>query len=274
VKAIYVSIWLSGTAAFESVVSAGYNLVILAFLVDGSPAGGASAWNSLGSSLQASVISNAHSDGARIIISTGGSTETAYGSYSGAQYGTNAANWAVANQLDGVDFDLENFGAGFVYGSWSTATTVSWVASATNTARSILGSNAIITHAPQPPYFTSWGNDAYGSVYSQANSINFLLIQYYNNGQTNTYSTMFQGSTGSTIDEIYNNFGIPLSKLVAGQPLTVADVGAAYQSYVLTASQFHSLVSQAQSSLGWNAGVMGWQWHNGTFNQQWISTVY
>jgi hypothetical protein len=35
----------------------------------------------------------------------------------------------------------------------NTTQTIQWVADATNAARGILGTNKIITHAPQPPYF-------------------------------------------------------------------------------------------------------------------------
>ena len=35
----------------------------------------------------------------------------------------------------------------------TTAETIQWVADATNAARNVLGSTALVTHAPQPPYF-------------------------------------------------------------------------------------------------------------------------
>ena len=100
------------------------------------------------------------------------------------------ARWVVQNNLDGMDFDLENFGSEFGFGGispllssptsplfisftyvsfsslflfslpffllplgLSTTQMVQWVADATNGARGILGSSRIITHAPQPPYF-------------------------------------------------------------------------------------------------------------------------
>ena len=49
----------------------------------------------------------------------GGATDSPYSSTTGAAYGSAVANWVVANNLDGVDFDLENFGRDFTFGCMS-----------------------------------------------------------------------------------------------------------------------------------------------------------
>jgi len=273
VKALYVDSGFNYNnpgSTFESVVSAGYNLVILAFLVSGQEYDAVQAWGGFGAGNQQSTINWFHSNNARLTVSAGGSTDTPYGSFSGTSYGTTAAQWAQANHLDGVDFDLENFGGGFTASGMGTSATVQWVAEATNAARNILGSNAIITHAPQFPYFGSgygFGN-GYGLVYEQAPSINFFLIQYYNNGASDTFSEIFESLNGGSISEIART-GIPLNKLVVGKPVISSD-----GNDWISASAFHSIVSQAQSQLGWNAGVMGWQWHDSNTNSQWINTIY
>ncbi len=52
--------------------------------------------------------------------SLGGATDTPYNKFTGAAYGTQIANWADEKYLDGVDFDLENFGSGFRAGCTSS----------------------------------------------------------------------------------------------------------------------------------------------------------
>jgi len=276
VKAIYVDIgfsWSDPASSFRSIVDAGYNLVILAFLVSGAPYDAASAWLGMGSTAQLATISYAHTHNARIIVSAGGSTDTPYNAQTGTQYGTAAANWAVANNLDGLDFDLENFGSGFTGGSLSSAATITWVVDATNAARSILTSSRIITHAPQAPYFgpSNGYNNAYPQIYARATSINFLLVQYYNSPPYfTTYAQLFTSSGGGSVQEIVAE-GVPQSKIVVGKTVLSGDGGSS--SYV-SASTLHSWFATALSQYGWNTGVMGWQWHDPTTNGAWISTVY
>jgi len=272
-KALYIDQginWNNPATTFKSVVDAGYNLVILAFVVSGKPYDAAAAWDQLTSSVQNETIAYAHSKGARITVSAGGSTDSPYNTFTGTQYGQAVANWAKARHLDGVDFDLENFGPGFTAGSHNAAESIAWVASATNAAREILGASATITHAPQPPYFGASNGfaDGYTQIYKQAPSIDFLLVQYYNNGPATTYADIFTNGGGS-VKEIAS-YGIPLSKIVVGKPVNSNDAGGGY----VTASSLHSIFTQAKSDLGWDAGVMGWQWHDGTTNANWIKAIY
>jgi len=262
----------------ESMVNAGFNYILLAFHVSGTPKYAASTWGGLGGSAQQSAVSYAHSHGARVVVSAEGSEDAPYWKSSGASYGTTVANWAKANNLDGVDFDLENIGGGFTYSgngaNLDTAQMVQWIADATNNARSILGASAIISHAPQPPYFGvnhGWAN-GYPQVYQAAPSINYLLVQYYNNDDppgVNTYNQIFVSDNGGAVEEIVGE-GIPLGKIVVGKPVESGDADSGY----ISASTFHSIVAEAQSSLGWNSGVMGWVWHDPTTNGDWISTIY
>ncbi len=57
--------------------------------------------------------------------------------------------------------------------------------------------------------------------------------------------------------EINSYAGVPLEKIVIGKPL---DADAAANGY-MTASALAECVTQAEA-LGWNAGVMFWEWTN------------
>jgi len=276
-KAIYIDIgidWNDPSTTFKSVADAGYNLLILAFMVSGKPYDAQAAWAQITN--QQEVASYIHGKNARITVSAGGSTDSPYGSFSGSSYGTTLAKWAVANHLDGVDFDLENFGPGFTGGGLSVNQTIQWVADATNAARSVLGPSGLITHAPQPPYFgTKAGfNDAYGRIYKLAPSIDYLLIQYYNNGKATTYDSIFTSANGGSIIEISKNDSIPLSKLVVGKPVTNSGADGGGVDYYVPPATLRTFFQQASSNLGWNTGVMGWQWHSPSLNKDWISQIY
>jgi hypothetical protein len=81
----------------------------------------------------------------------------------------------------------------------------------------------IVSHAPQHPYFTS----SFGNIYTQLiqqypSFIDFLNIQYYNNGPSQAFQEIFIQSDSSqpmtSILELHQNKNIPLSKLVMGKP--------------------------------------------------------
>jgi len=273
-KSLYIDSginWQNPATTFKEVVDAGYNLVILAFFVSGKPADAAAAWAQLSGQVQNETIQYAHSKGARITVSAGGATDSPYNQFSGNEYGSAVANWAKKSGLDGVDFDLENFGGGFRAGSHNTADSIQWVVDATNSARSILGEEAIITHAPQPPYFgpNNGFSDAYTQIYKKAPSISFLLVQYYNNGPAGTYAEIFTSANGGAVKEIAS-YGVPLSKIVVGKPVNSNDAGGGY----VAPATLHNFFAQAQKDLGWDAGVMGWEWHDSNTNANWIKTIF
>jgi len=256
----------------QQMADAGYNLILLAFHVAGQPKYASQVWHGLGATTQQNVANYIHNKGGRIVVSAAGSEESPYGKYTGTAYGTAVANFAKSNHLDGVDFDLENIGGNFQSGGMSTSQTVQWIADATNAARNILGANAIITHAPQTPYFgTNHGfADGYTKVYKAAPSINYLLVQFYNNdGGLTSFSSIFTSDSGGAVMEIANG-GVPLNKIVVGKPVASDDADTGYVS----PSNLHSFVSQAKSQYGWTGGVMGWVWHDQSTNTNWIKTIY
>lgn len=275
VKAIYIDdkCW-APDFSFNQLVDAGYNLIILAFFVNTVSLDCTIAWGSMGQDRQKATIQYAHSKGARIILSSGGATDFPYNLISGAAYARSAAQWAVNNNLDGIDFDLENFGRDFTFAGMSTDAVLNWVVDATNTARTIMGANAVICHAPQPPYFGNFGwANGYGKLYQRAPHIDFFLVQYYNNGPTNTYETIFiSNSNGASVTQIAA-LGIPMSKIVVGKPVHTSDIGDLSQGYN-TAAELNAMFARAKRELGWNTGVMGWQWLAVSSNTAWINTIY
>ena len=119
--------------------------------------------------------------------------------------------FAAENHLDGVDFDLENFGPGLNFGSISSATIIDWITKATIACKEAMVRNGlssgIITHAPQAPYFGKIGSNienpwtllsgGYTAIYqSCGDKIDWFNIQFYNQGTTcyTSYNSLFINS--------------------------------------------------------------------------------
>ena len=101
----------------------------------------------------------------------------------------------IKNKLDGVDIDYEDTAA-FQSGIGET-----WLITLTKTLRNKLP-NAIITHAPQAPYFGGvflYPQQAYLKVHREIGSeIQFYNVQFYNQDTSpyNTATTLFNVSGG------------------------------------------------------------------------------
>jgi len=287
VKAIYIDWhldWNNPQNTLLAAVNAGYNVIITAFYLSGSgPTDFAQAWAALNTSTKQSTMSQAHSKGAVVLISLGGSTDSPY-SQDAHALGVKVGQWAKAQYLDGVDFDLENIAPGFKVGSLSTASTIDWFGNVTVGAANGFGSGAVITHAPQAPYFgpvgssTTWvgTTGGYTAVYKRvANYITFFNVQFYNQGSSCyvDYAGLFQKSCSTfpstSVGEIASA-GIPLSKIVIGKPVTTADASNGW----LSGSSLNSLFSQAKSATSWNAGLMGWVWNDQATCTSWVKAVY
>lgn len=119
----------------------------------------------------------------------------------------------IRNQLDGVDIDWEDTAAFQSTAGGGEA----WLIKFTNQLRSKLPS-AIITHAPQAPYFggvSLYPNNAYLAVeQAVGSSIQFYNVQFYNQGSTpyNTSYSLFNVSggwaPGTSVNEIIAK-GVP-----------------------------------------------------------------
>ncbi len=110
-------------------------------------------WATTSPASQVATMAYAHARGAVVLVAAGGATDLPYAIVTGAAYGTAAATFAVSNQLDGVDFDLENFGPGLAAAGLSAAASIQWVTDATVAARAVLGPTRLISHAPQGAVF-------------------------------------------------------------------------------------------------------------------------
>ena len=83
-------------------MDAGFNIILLAFyLGSAGPVDAALEWQQVPQNVQKSTMAYAHSKGAIVVVSAGGATDVPYTQFTGAQYGSAVANWAMANNLDG-----------------------------------------------------------------------------------------------------------------------------------------------------------------------------
>lgn len=154
VKAVYVNArgvdWENPDVVVRTMADAGVSMIILAFyLSDLGAVDLPGVWEKMTPARQIAAVAYAHARGAVVLVSAGGSTDLPYLVMNGSTLGHNVATWAVANNLDGVDFDLENFGQGFAYEPLTEAQTIQWVVDASIAARNVLCAQRFITHAPQ-----------------------------------------------------------------------------------------------------------------------------
>lgn len=122
-----------------------------------------------------------------------------------------------------------------------------------------------ISHAPQPPYFTPQFGNVYTLIYQKYNQyFDFLNIQYYNNGPSQTFEHIFVKSDASitpltSVLELINK-GIKSSYIVVGK--TVPNESNSSNGYI-DLTKMAKIVQQAyntQSLASWssNGGVMIW----------------
>jgi chitinase len=273
-----------------NIVDGGYNVIVLAFYLADAATDILQAWAGLNCCTLNSTIAYAHSKGAIVLATAGGSEVTPYTLDANA-YAMGVVNFVQQYRLDGIDFDLEKLHQTCTSPGLTASAVIQWMVTATKKARSLLGPLAIITHAPQAPYFGAVGGSGwagstgcYTAVWLQCvtgtiNAISWFNMQYYNQGATcyTSYTSLFVESNaggvcppfpGTSVSEIVS-YGVPLTAMVIGKPLRSDDAGSGY----VAPAQLHTYLQQAQVSLSWNAGVMVWSWHNSD-GPTWIATVY
>jgi chitinase len=284
-KVIYIDFrnvnWNNGAQTVLDAVDAGFNVVILAFYLSGSgPADMATVWAALPDATKVETMNQVHAKGAVVLVAVGGATDSPYSS-DAQRLGTIAGEWARSQHLDGVDFDLEDVAAGFTVGGKSTEETINWFVTVTDACKTALGSDGIITHAPQAPYFGAVGSSGwtgpsggYTTIESRTSNIDFYNVQFYNQGLNcyTDYNGLFKSSCsnfpGTSVAEIHAA-GIPLEKIVVGKPVTIGDAGNGYVEPAALGGHFR----QAASELGWNAGIMGWQWGEKNTLTSWLNGI-
>lgn len=289
----YLSIdWNNPGNTIKQAVDAGFNIINLAFYIQNGPADMAFAWSNLDQSTQIEISNYAHSKGAKILVSAGGATDNTMYDKDPFQYAMTVCKWALDNNLDGVDYDLEDIQPGFLISNKNTQDTYNWFKILNETSRQILGSNRIISHAPQAPYLAQPGqlgtwpgiDGGYVKVFNDVKNtakIDFFNIQFYNQGNDNynTYEKIFINSginfPYSSIYEISNQNdlinGLPIDKLVYGTYLQSND-GSGFHDPTL----IKQYMEQANKDLNWNSGTMLWLW-NTTGNPTaitWYNTIY
>ncbi|AYV76418.1 MAG: chitinase-like protein cluster D [Terrestrivirus sp.] len=293
--------WNDPTPAIKDAINTGYNVINLAFYLSKNPrlnppAPGptdvAEVWGNLSQELQKQTIDYAHERGAKILVSAGGGTDETVYEMDPATFAGLVCRWAIDNNLDGVDYDLEYIQNGFLIPGKTSDETYEWFKQLNITSRTILGPDRIISHAPQAPYLSQPGHSGtwagtlggYVKVFNDAKnnggSIDYLNIQFYNQGDTyNSYQTIFiDGAPNfpfSAINQVATQgpnieiLPIPLGSLVYG---TYLHDGSGFHD----PEQIKQFMARANNELGWNAGTMLWLWDTtGDPNaKQWFEIIY
>jgi len=270
----------------------GFNLIVLAFWLPSTglpdPFSALDKWTLLPGTTKIFIMDTAHTLGAKIILSAGGATEATVYNLNPATVATQACNVALAQLLDGVDWDLENIQQNFIVPGKNSAQLLSWFQTLGTTSRTILGPSKIITHAPQVPYLCpAWvqpgGSNGYYQVYANNPDIDILLVQYYNQtAQFNSYTTIFKVGPPdfplSAIEEIHTfSTPIPLNKIVLGAYLQNITTDTGFPASLPNIPlQWRNWINQAYNDFSWNAGMMVWQYHpNGAPTAQtWVQTIF
>jgi len=251
---------------------AGYNVLVLSFLLSSGAADQAQAWAQKSDSERSTIKGQYSAAGISIIVSLFGSTETP--TTSGADPVDTAnkmAAWVKQYNLDGVDVDYEDFQAMNV----GDGKAEKWLTSFTQQLRTQLPQGSyILTHAPVATWFSpkKFGGGAYLNVNSAVgNLIDWYNLQFYNQGPTeyttcdNMLTTSSDGWPNSAVFQIAAS-GVPLSKLVIGKPATEGDASNGFMS----TDTFATCLAQANSK-GWDAGVMVWEFPDA--NAAWIQNT-
>lgn len=255
-------------ASLQKVIRSGYNIVNLAFYqydsIDEYSALGH--FLSLSEQDRQSIVDDAHFNNVRLFISVGGAIgSSTLQDGTVKQIGDEILQIVQSNHLDGIDFDVE------VSSLFSKISDITKYVKAQSPS-------LYISHAPQSANFgDNRGADTdYFTVYANCgDSIDFLNVQFYNQGCTHTsYDEIFNPyrydcwnlvwiSTGKQTCE---EFGcvIPLRKLVVGKPID-GDAYFAGNGYVdpSTLRTFFEQAAQPidQGGMDWNTGLMIWEYN-------------
>lgn len=255
-------------ASLQKVINSGYNIVNLAFYqydsIDEYSALGH--FLSLSEQDRQSIVNDAHSKNVKLFVSAGGavgSSTLQQGTVE--QIGDEILQVVQSNHLDGIDFDVE---------LPSLFSKISDITKYVKTKSPSL----YISHAPQSANFqdNKGAPSDYFTVYQNCgDSIDFLNVQFYNQGCTHTsYDEIFNPyrydcwnlvwiSTGK---QACKDFGcvIPLNKLVVGKPIN-GDRYFAGNGYVDPSTLYTFFQQAAQpidkGGMDWKTGLMIWEYN-------------
>ena len=278
----------------KQVVDSGFNIIMLAFLQGSNgyqPVDAFVAWNKLSPSLKQETLDYAHSKGAKILLSIGGAMDHIDGSWGNEsgmdmngmifqgdqvarEYARFAAQAVLDNRLDGLDYDFElhpgNFGP-FRQGYMKT-----FLEETHKKSREMLpiSDGYIISHAPMGPYASVWAGENKGYVEFMLNyqdEIDFIAVQYYNQGIYSSYDTTFKSvvgtwAEGSSVKEL-KEAGIKIEKLVVGKPVSTSAGSTGY----MAPHTLQGYGCQAKEEFGFIGGFMTWMYHN---TKKWESAAW
>ncbi|NET46850.1 glycosyl hydrolase family 18 protein [Okeania sp. SIO2B3] len=267
--------WPPGVAVDDILETKGnINELIVAFWTESVPIGGSAAeWirgenGAFGNTEVA--VQRFHDAGITVLIGAGGANEAPVtdNPEDGRRYGEAVGQFALDYNFDGVDFDIENFAVG------RPDTTSEWLAEATRAVKAVYP-EAIVTHAPQAPYFQKTENPNASYGYLELNEkagdlIDSYNIQFYNQGNTayDTYEQLFLNSgldaPETSVKQIHEN-GVPLEKIIIGKPISEDDV---FNTGYIPPETIAEFISQGISDGLEPGGVMGWQWKSDYDMQQ------
>lgn len=246
--------------AIHTSVDNGYNIIVLSFWLfkQRSYWDAARRWMSLSSANRQLLLTYAHSRGAKITLSVGGSGENhaamMRSGLPGSVYGKSCAEKVIEAGLDGLNFDS----VGWNPHDFRKKKGTQWLIDATKAAHQILGSGKIISHAPQAPYFSiPWaGRGGYGEIERQVRGmIDYYFVKYYNQGASypyNTYDSLFVSAQGGAVKEIIAQ-GVPQDKIVVGKYVT----GGGSSGYVKPDTLKH-ILCKSHRDTGFTAGGGIW----------------
>jgi len=264
--------WLHPEKTVLAAVANGFNVVILAFDLATGPTDMLQGWASLDAATRNATLAAAHAAGAVLLLSAGGASEEPYNRVGGAAYGAAVGATAAALGLDGADFDLENLAPGFNFDPLKGDELVDWFVNATRAARAAMGPAAILTHAPQAPYFGTIGDagswvgasGGYTAIWRAASdAIDFFNVQFYNQGSCYTsYASLFASSEAdacvfpkTSVAELVA-MGVDARAIVVGKPLFDADADTGY----VDGPTLAAWLRQARNESGFATGAFCWSW--------------
>jgi len=260
----------------------GFNVFILAFYLTSGASDQLQNWVSLSSSKRSAILKDLHDNNISLMFSVFGSTETPTTSgVDPSSFASEVASFAKKYKFDGVDVDYEDFDA---FNSKSSKA-FNWLKTFHTSLRSHLPSGQyLLSAAPVAPWFTD-SKDAYpGGSYldlelktKSQNAIDFYNIQFYNQGTLySTCSHLVSSSPGgefphTSVGEIHKN-GVSLDKLVIGKPALSSDADGSGDQGFMSSGSLKSCMNQAKEDLGWNAGMMFWEYHHSSITSL-VATV-
>ena len=268
----YVIYYNSEASPADKLIGLPYSHVILSFIT--LPPGGKGGLTlvvdtRLTRPLQ--LVKRLQADGKKVLISFGGGDMKleAYRPAVGqeAALAKELAAFVARHGLDGIDLDFEATGAlrhPLEDGAFDGR---AFLIALTRELRKALPEGALITHAPQAPYFDpDWHSGPYLEILKQAgDAIDWVTVQYYNNpdfdlpvgihlvgADTNPFPASYSGITGGAA-----GLDWPSEKTLVGLPVYKADAANGHQPPEVVRDEIlKPLIARFGAKFG---GLTGWQ---------------